>query len=582
MKNSLPRLTGCGWTRSKPMRSDLRVWLQKVAEQDGWVPIHFEFGFGFGATDGRDPASLPDPVTLSEGAMVHGVVDLIERSDDDKTLRVTDHKTGKDRTKKGLVVGQGEYLQPLFYGLAVEAALKRTVAEGRFFYCTADGGFNERCVPLNPMTRQSAEAVLRTIDGRDRGSFSGCRPARRCLHLLRLPGSMRSLRGDSLRQKERDPAARAAEDHEGPGLMELVDQKARDTIRTALDKTLVVEAAAGTGKTSELVQRIIAVVAAGKTTIDRIAGVTFTEKAAGELKLRLRSELEKARRAEKNHETRNNLEQALAHLEEARLSTIHSFCGDLLRERPVEARIDPQFELMTEAQSLRLYRDAFRTWFERKLEDLPEGTRRILRRKTRNGPTETLISAGWELSKWRDFSAKWRRPEFDRKAMIDALVEKIHKLAQLTSAPSDPSNNLFRDTAPLRTLSENIRASERARPRDYDGFEAVFVVIASDRGSRKPRLGTAQFSKQVKRDDILALHGELLAAIDAFASDCRIGSRCPPAGRTRRDGCPIPVAEGAYRKTRFPRPAHPRPRPARPVHQRAQTFPGALHPSFRR
>jgi RecB family exonuclease len=146
------------------MRSDLRVWLEKVAEQDGWVPIHFEFGFGFKATGGGDPASLPDPVMLSGGAMVHGFVDLIERSDDGQTLRVTDHKTGKDRTKKGLVVGQGEYLQPAVYGLAVEAALKRTVAEGRFFYCTADGGFNERCVPLDPIARQSAEAVLRTID----------------------------------------------------------------------------------------------------------------------------------------------------------------------------------------------------------------------------------------------------------------------------------------------------------------------------------------------------------------------------------------------------------------------------------
>ena len=139
----------------------------------------------------------------------------------------------------------------------------------------------------------------------------------------------------------------------------------------------------------------------------------------------------------------------------------------------MEARIDPEFELMTEAQSLRLYREAFRTWFERKLEDLPEGTRRILRRKTRNSPTETLISAGWELSKWRDFSAKWRRPEFDRQAAIDAIVEKIHKLAQLTSDPSDPSNKLFRDTAPVRTLSENIRAAERARPRDYDGLESL-------------------------------------------------------------------------------------------------------------
>jgi ATP-dependent helicase/nuclease subunit A len=301
--------------------------------------------------------------------------------------------------------------------------------------------------------------------------------------------------------------------------MELIDQNARDAIRTALDKTLVVEAAAGTGKTSELVQRMIAVVAAGKTTIDRIVGVTFTEKAAGELKLRLRSELEKARRTEKNYETRNNLEQALAHLEEARLSTIHSFCGDLLKERPVEASIDPEFELMTEAQSLRLYREAFRSWFECKLEDLPEGTRRSLRRKTRNGPTEALISAGWELSKWRDFCAKWRQPEFDRKAAIDALVENFHNLAQLTRDPSDPSNKLFRDTAPARILSDSIRSAERARPRDYDGLESSFVLITADRQFRSPGLGRAQFSKQVKRDDVVAFHGELVAALDVFVSN---------------------------------------------------------------
>jgi len=146
------------------MRSDLRVWMQKVADEDGWVPIHFEFGFGFGTSAGHDPDSLPDPVALFGGALVHGFVDLIERSDDGKTLRVTDHKTGKDRTKKGLVVGQGESLQPAVYGLAVEAALKRAVAEGRFFYCTTDGGFGARSVPLDPTARQHAEFVLRTID----------------------------------------------------------------------------------------------------------------------------------------------------------------------------------------------------------------------------------------------------------------------------------------------------------------------------------------------------------------------------------------------------------------------------------
>jgi ATP-dependent exoDNAse (exonuclease V) beta subunit len=302
----------------------------------------------------------------------------------------------------------------------------------------------------------------------------------------------------------------------------LVDQKERNTIRSALDKTLVVEAAAGTGKTSELLQRMIAVIAAGKTTIDRIVGVTFTEKAAGELKLRLRFELEKARSAETNAATRNNFEQALEHLEEAHLSTIHSFCADLLKERPVEACIDPQFELLTEAQSLRLYQEAFRCWFERKLEDLPEGTRRVLRRRFGNAPTETLISAGWELSKWRDFSAQWRCPEFDRKALIDSIVETVHKLAALTTDPLDPTNNLFRDTAPGRILSENIRATERSRPRDYDGIEATIVQIATESRYdrfREPRKGRAQYSEKVQRDDILVLHRELFTAIDTFVND---------------------------------------------------------------
>ena len=304
--------------------------------------------------------------------------------------------------------------------------------------------------------------------------------------------------------------------------MALVDQEARDLIRTALDKTLVVEAAAGTGKTRELVERIIAVLAAGKTTIDRIAGMTFTEKAAGELKLRLRSELEEARRTEKDPETRQNLEQALAHLEEARLSTIHSFCGDLLRERPVEARIDPQFEGMTETESRQLYSEAFRSWFQRKLENLPEGMRRILRRTTKDGPTESLIAAGWELVNWRDFPTPWRRPQFDRKTAIDAIVERIFKLGELTRDPADESNNLFLDTAPARAMSEDIRAVERARPRDYDGLEATFVLMASDRQFKRlrdPRKGKVQFSKQVKRDDILALIGELMAATDSFVED---------------------------------------------------------------
>jgi ATP-dependent helicase/nuclease subunit B len=146
------------------MRADLRIWLRKVAAQDGWVPAHFEFGFGLAPSEERDAASLSDPVVLAGGAKLRGVVDLIERSEDESRWRITDHKTGRDVTRKGLVVGKGEHLQPVLYALAVEAALERPVVEGRLFYCTTAGGFSERLIPLDALARRSAELVLRTVD----------------------------------------------------------------------------------------------------------------------------------------------------------------------------------------------------------------------------------------------------------------------------------------------------------------------------------------------------------------------------------------------------------------------------------
>ena len=120
----------------------------------------------------------------------------------------------------------------------------------------------------------------------------------------------------------------------------LADAEARRRIATDFGTTFFVEAAAGTGKTTALVRRIVGLVSAGAATLDRIVAVTFTEKAAGETKLHLRSEIERARGGA-GPEERTRLDLALEQLELARIGTIHAFCGDLLHERPVEARIDP-------------------------------------------------------------------------------------------------------------------------------------------------------------------------------------------------------------------------------------------------
>lgn len=126
------------------------------------------------------------------------------------------------------------------------------------------------------------------------------------------------------------------------------DQAARDDIRGDLGTTFLVEAGAGSGKTRSLVERMIALLATGRAPIETLAAVTFTRKAAAELRGRFQVALEKARLDEPDPAVRDRLEAALTGLERSFIGTIHSFCARLLRERPIEAGIDPDFREMEE------------------------------------------------------------------------------------------------------------------------------------------------------------------------------------------------------------------------------------------
>ena len=150
------------------MRADLKGWVHRMGEDDAeWIPIHAEFGFGFAGGHGRDPDSVPDPVRLDGKWQLHGIVDLIDAPAGptrDGELRVTDHKTGRNRTRERMVVGHGEVLQPVLYGLAVEQALGRPVQTSRLFFCTLPGGFASRPVSLGPGERRQGIEVLEIVD----------------------------------------------------------------------------------------------------------------------------------------------------------------------------------------------------------------------------------------------------------------------------------------------------------------------------------------------------------------------------------------------------------------------------------
>ncbi|HEV3139940.1 MAG TPA: UvrD-helicase domain-containing protein, partial [Vicinamibacterales bacterium] len=302
------------------------------------------------------------------------------------------------------------------------------------------------------------------------------------------------------------------------------DVDARLAIQNDLDTTLVVEAAAGTGKTTELVNRILSVLSTGRARIDEIVAVTFTEKAAGELKLRLREKLEEVRAKTPS----DLLDRALAKLEEAHVNTIHGFCADLLRERPVEARVDPIFRVLTEPEANRLYARAFYAWLQDALKDPPEGVRRALRRTSMptfggrddDGPIDRLRGAGRTLAEWRDFPAPWTRPPFDRRARIERYVDALHSLAELTSNPINARDNLFYDTDAVRRISRQIALEQSFDHADFDGWEARLVDLIRDRGFSRTRKGSGyKFSQSVARTDVLTARDHLFADLQQFRLD---------------------------------------------------------------
>ena len=298
------------------------------------------------------------------------------------------------------------------------------------------------------------------------------------------------------------------------------DTEARSRILTEFGTSFFVEAAAGTGKTSALVGRIVGLVRTGGGTLDRIVAVTFTEKAAGEMKLRLRSEIEKAR-ALAVPEERNRLVHALEQLELARIGTIHAFCGDLLHERPVEAGIDPLFEVASENEAEALADEAFEGWFQRTLADPPEGIRRILRRRLgRQSPREQLRGAVHSLREHRDFQEPWRRDTFDRSSAIDALVDELAQLGKLATASSWPDDYLTRNLAEIARFVEETTRIEAVRARDYDGLEAALRRLSRFKSWRWKGAQRTTFGA-LSRDEVLARRDRAKADLDVFiaASD---------------------------------------------------------------
>ncbi|MCZ7529276.1 MAG: UvrD-helicase domain-containing protein [Acidimicrobiia bacterium] len=152
------------------------------------------------------------------------------------------------------------------------------------------------------------------------------------------------------------------------------DSAAREAIGTLLAETLFAEAGAGSGKTKSLVDRVVALITADDDAIRvpmrHIAAITFTDKAAAELRDRIRKELELgAADPSRSEQFRERCREALDEVDSAAISTLHAFAQRLLTEHPIEAGLPPGVEVLDEISSQVDFDERWRRFVDRLLED---------------------------------------------------------------------------------------------------------------------------------------------------------------------------------------------------------------------
>ena len=242
--------------------------------------------------------------------------------------------------------------------------------------------------------------------------------------------------------------------------MMLADQDARDRIERELDETLFVEAGAGTGKTYQLVQRIIKLVASGAVRADEIAAITFTEKAAAELYDRMLEELDQRRAQAADPGRRRLFAEAAEQLDHAAIETLHAFAGRILRMHPLQAGLPPGFEVLDESQaSLR--------FAQRWQEALDE----LLDNEALAEPLLTAFDAGIDLSDLGEIAQAlhrdWDRAEREAAELqaeevdLDSFITGLRSAIEQRRHCADQSDKLYLRLVQLQPFLDRLDDARR-------------------------------------------------------------------------------------------------------------------------
>ncbi len=269
------------------------------------------------------------------------------------------------------------------------------------------------------------------------------------------------------------------------------DQAARDRIATDLGSTLFVEAGAGSGKTTALVGRVVALVATGTAELRSIAAITFTEKAGAELRDRIRAELQlRAADPDGSADEVQRCHDALGQLDGAAIGTLHAFAQRILTEHPVEAGLPPRIDVLDEVSS----GVAFDRRFSRALDELlddPALERTLLLLHAAGVDPKKLralaqaFDDAWDLVEARIPDVAPDPPPVA--AGLPAIRAELRALVELAEECIDPTDKLL---ARVHEIADYVGLLEAADPDDLDLIEVLGLGAATVRAGNLGRAGS--------------------------------------------------------------------------------------------
>ncbi|MGQ0519783.1 MAG: UvrD-helicase domain-containing protein [Actinomycetota bacterium] len=235
--------------------------------------------------------------------------------------------------------------------------------------------------------------------------------------------------------------------------MSTPDAPARAAVRDRLGETMFLEAGAGSGKTTCLVDRFVALVEAG-VEADRIAAITFTEKAAGELADRIRIELQR------RSATSPPCQAALAGLDRAAICTLHAFAQRVLSEHPIEAGLPPRLTVLDEIASQLAFEERWEAFVDRIIED--DRLERPLRLLLAAGAqlhhlhqVATQFGANWDLVAERAGGPPTEVPPLD----LSPLLGEVDAVAAMGDACTDGADRLLARLGELAAWASELRGA---------------------------------------------------------------------------------------------------------------------------